>query len=587
MKRTIILAVLLGWLPCVAEAQTDKTLEKKVEVTKTFTPKVERADKLAIVPDMTDTARLRPQIDYTITPLTLRTRFEAAPLKPATVTYWEFNRPQTFYLKAGAGYPLNSVLDLYMSSQNAGTGYVIGYVNHEGRYDKIRNDFGCKNRAAEMLNRGGVAAGKYLGRFILEGDLSYENRMNHRYGAFADDAELGAGTEYGRIPGSMTDFSAVDLMLRFGDDFQDLNRTNFDLTVRGGYFFDHSEWPAYTDKGRELTLDVAMKVARKIRYNTFRFNAGYELLKGFESLSGHIEHTVRGGLGYGLTRPVWQIEGGADVCFVKILHGGSEWYVLPYARSTWNLGMMHLVPFVELDATLDSNDYRSLSEENPFLAPRTWAEGRSVDYNLRFGFSGSLWHNKINYRIYGGASKMNDHRSWYGLHTGPAGDRMSGAFFALMPSPRHDITELSFNTEILLRPVGALSVNLGFHASHYDNDSVYGVGLPKFRGSLAVQYDHEKFTIGASADLESERWWTMLYNAELGSDGTVYGGDPESCERFTAPLAVDVRLSFRWKLSSAIGLFVEGFNLADADLYRQPCYRKGGAGFTMGVKMQF
>lgn len=194
MKRMLFVAALMAALPWGASAQ----VEKRVEVTKAYVPSVEGASKLAVVPDMTDTVKMRPEIDYTITPLSLQTTLATRPIRPATVTYWEFNRPLPFYLKVGMGYPFNSVLDFYASSQNPGTGYVVGYVNHEGRYSKIGNDFGVKNNSTRMLNRIGAAAGKYFGRHVLEGDLSYENRMYHRYGMYlAPDFSADA------VPGSM------------------------------------------------------------------------------------------------------------------------------------------------------------------------------------------------------------------------------------------------------------------------------------------------------------------------------------------------------------------------------------------------
>lgn len=64
-----------------------------------------------------------------------------------------------FYPEGRAGYPLNSVLDFYASSQNPGTGYVVGYVNHEGRYAKIKTTSASKQLdATRMLNRIGAAA---------------------------------------------------------------------------------------------------------------------------------------------------------------------------------------------------------------------------------------------------------------------------------------------------------------------------------------------------------------------------------------------------------------------------------------------
>ena len=157
MKRVLILsaAVLFCGVPLRAQ------VTKQVEVTKVYVPEVSKAVKLPIVPDMTDTVRLRPEIDYTVTPSALATNLSTEPFRPASVTYWEFNRPRPLYLKVGAGAPLNSVLDLYASTQNPGTGYAVGYLNHTGDWAEIRNDFGVRPVSWRMHNRMGAAAGKY------------------------------------------------------------------------------------------------------------------------------------------------------------------------------------------------------------------------------------------------------------------------------------------------------------------------------------------------------------------------------------------------------------------------------------------
>ena len=127
MKRSAILSLMfiagLLAVPGVLNAQ----VEKRVEVSKAYVPSVEHATKLAVRPNMVDTAAIQPEIDYSITPLTLETQLATRPIRPATITYWEFDRPLPFYLKAGAGYPLNSALDLYVSTQNPDIGYALGY----------------------------------------------------------------------------------------------------------------------------------------------------------------------------------------------------------------------------------------------------------------------------------------------------------------------------------------------------------------------------------------------------------------------------------------------------------------------------
>lgn len=172
MKRVLILsaAVLFCGVPLRAQ------VTKQVEVTKTYVPEVSKAVKLPIVPDMTDTVRLRPEIDYTVTPSALATNLSTEPFRPATVTYWEFDRPRPLYLKVGAGAPLNSVLDLYASTQNPGTGYVVGYLNHTGDWARYPQRFRCAPHLVADAQPHGRRGGKYLGRRLLEGKLDLTNR---------------------------------------------------------------------------------------------------------------------------------------------------------------------------------------------------------------------------------------------------------------------------------------------------------------------------------------------------------------------------------------------------------------------------
>ena len=60
----------------------------------------------------------------------------------------------------------------------------------------------------------------------------------------------------------MNDYGDANVAVRFGDNFQDLSRTNFEIALRGGMFFDHSEWPDYGDKARQTALGARAKIAR-------------------------------------------------------------------------------------------------------------------------------------------------------------------------------------------------------------------------------------------------------------------------------------------------------------------------------------
>ena len=80
----------------VATAQ----VTREVEVVKEYIPKLPPARKLDMATDKQDTVNIRPEIDYTITPNSFTSALSTSKVRPATVTYWEFDKRYPFYLKA-------------------------------------------------------------------------------------------------------------------------------------------------------------------------------------------------------------------------------------------------------------------------------------------------------------------------------------------------------------------------------------------------------------------------------------------------------------------------------------------------------
>ncbi len=595
MKKLLFAAVLLAALPWGAAAQ----VEKQVEVTKTYVPSVESAAKLAVEPDMTDTVRLRPEIDYTITPLSLRTTLATRPIRPATVTYWQFNRPLPCYLKIGAGYPSNSVLDFYASSQNPSTGYVVGYVNHTGRYADIRNDFDVKNKAWQMQNRVGAAAGKYLGRHMLEGEVAYDNRWYHRYGAYQAPDVTSAVR-----PGARIYFDDINADVRFGDDFQDLSRLNFEVALHGGLFMGNPEifGLAASDggqethrldgKSRQTAWGAEGRIARAFGRHRFLLDAGYDHLSGGKILDGKKQRRIHAGLRYGIDGGVVRFEAGADYYHDKVDGAESGNYLIPFLRMDFNLGTAGLKPFLELDGDVRDNSFRSLSQLNPYVANGLWLDKSSVDYNGRLGLGGSLWRDRFTYRVYAGLSIHDNHPYWYSFDERADNNEVllsEGAFFASLA--RQTVTSL--NGEIEYRPVSPLRITLGVHGYFYNDDAKSAVdpanteryvlknGAPSFEGNAGIRYDGRKIAFGVEIVMQGERAFTVC-NRETDKEGI-----PLASGTFTVPFAADLRVDFDWKVSHRVTLFAEGRNLADRRLYEFPYYPGYGAGFTVGVKANF
>lgn len=595
MKRILILMAAAGaaLLPGMVSAQVDK----QVEVTRAYVPTIERAPKLTVQPDMTDTVRMRPEIDYHIVPLALATNLETRPIRPATVTYWEFNRPLPFYLKLGGGYPANSALDFYASTQQAGIGYALAYVNHEGWWGRLRNEAGERTRALRTTNRIGVAAGKYFGRRTLEGVVSYENRMYDRYGGLPTGD---APAVYATMAGDRPVYGSFDVRFRFGDDFSDLTRTNFRVGIRAGHFRNNpgKGYPDASDPmepvgsavslplGIQQALGAEAAIARRLGSHLLSLDADYALRDGAKALSGNRTTQLRVGARYGFRAQTVDLTVGLDYYW---LH--DRWtepadhvtgqqrglkkkslYFVPYARLRFDLGSGKFVPFAEADGRVSDNSFAALSRLNPYLTDNAWTHKSTVDYNVRLGVGGSLGGGKAVYRFYVGLTFTENALCWYALRNDP---------LAFIPATGRR-NAVSFNGELLLRPVNNLTIALEAHGYDYTDRTGFGMGLPQFRGDASVRYTHRKFAFGISASIQSVRYWSVLLRRP-------YSGDPEYVEDdpFKVPFTVDVRAFVDWHVTSRITLFAEGRNLADARLYAWPGYPEYGAGFTAGVKIDF
>ena len=109
-----------------------------------------------------------------------------------------------------------------------------------------------------------------------------------------------------------------------------------------------------------------------------------------------------------------------------------------------------------------------------------------------------------------------------------------------------------------------------------------GGGLPALETTLSMQYDHRRFSIGASARLVSTRYWTRI--AVTTRPETPPAGRFSTYE---VPITVDLRLHADYRVSRRVTLFAEGRNLAAQRLYEWAGYPLHGAAFTAGVKCVF
>lgn len=567
-KRYITIALSLAALvmPALAGAQ----VAKQVVVTKSFVPEVAEAVKRPIEPNMVDTVKMRPEIEYGISPKAYETSLATHSFNPATVTYWEFNRPKNFYIKAGAGYPLNSVGDIYASVHKTRVGYLMAYLNHQGDYSKLPNYLGEKTEAMQMQNRVGIAGGLFCGVRILEADVNYNSEMHHRY--------AGDGTKI--------DYEDVAFKLRFGDTFTDLKRMNFAITLNGDYFNDKAGWlAANKQRLQEAHVGANIRLARAFGQHTIELLGGYDGRWGFWDLDDYADNTAYLGFRYGFKIKFVDLKVGADYCYDKVQQRDkASHYFLPQAKVRFNISKRDMItPFVEVASTLESNSYHSLLRQSPYmqLVARQLQMPNTVNYDMRLGIEGRLAKDKLAYRLYAGMLFVENSIYWYSY------DHM----YMRPVDARRNV--LSINFDLKYKPISNLEISATLHAYKFKNFADIYVddkramiegGRSPFEASLKVRYDFGKVSIAASSDFYSKRKWSSLEHVEAESDTESAGMVLNS---FETPFMANVSLDVEWKVAKQCTLFLEGRNLANAKLYQWAWYRQMGIHCTLGARVSF
>ena len=589
MKRYITLLIISCAVSFAASAQ----VEKKVEVTKNYAPEISEARKMDVVPNMVDTISLRPEIDYTITPRSFASSLGSHRFRPATVTYWEYKRQYPFYLKLGAGYPLNTVGDLYATTHRADVGYLTGYAQHYGQYSKLRYANGVggaeykDNRSMQMNNKFGVMGGKYFGRYTLAGDLYYKMDIYHRYPLHNEyDSE---GLPILEFKKRKINYDNLNLSLSFGDSFTDYRHLNFKVYASANLYNDKSEHFISDNRYQQMNATAGMALAREItKHSALSFNVDYEGYYGLRSLKAYKNSIVGGELLYRYrSGRLVDLTVGAKLFYdnnpadeVK----KSRWHAFPYLTLSLNINNKGtFVPYVEVDGELQNNSYYSLVKKNPYIAILGGANGslsagcvvpNTELYNVRVGLSGHTTDSKFAYRIYANMSFMRNAIYWYNINQ---------IFFGVESANRNI---WSLCAAIDYKPISQLLLTAQVKGSLYSSFASVQDALPPVEALLKMRYAHKKFTLGLSAELYGPTKWTTIYNESLFNENAT---SEVQTSVFNAPLWLNLSVYADYHVSKTCTVYAEGNNLVGDIMptYNWAFYREMGASFTVGVKVQF
>lgn len=608
MKKLFIL-VSLSTLGTVAalRAQTGGELNRQMEVTRAYEPTVNEAPKLDIKPNMVDTVALRPEFDYSITPLPISYGFQVSPFRAAMVDVNDYRLYTPFYVKAALGVPFQSLLDFYYNTTGMKKGFVSAYLNHYGSWSKIQNDNGVKPPSTQTFNKVGALGERRFGRYSLNGEIGYDYDLVSRYGYYTGGAPLEESFDT-TASGLRQTFSTIRGRVSFGDSFEDLSHFNFRVGAQAAYFKDHYDYDQ-TDLALNLDLGKCFGDRHEVTLKAwFDAHGGQKKMEGWKQKQTLTNGMVTVAPLYHLKTGKFDFALGGDYTynymFLPVTFDESSTtrrrnYFFPRFQLRLDVTSGYFVPYIEIDGKLRSNDYRSLMNGNPYISSEApFGDGgmavapNTVEYNGRIGFTGSF-SSSFSYKVYGGASIYKDYITpvnYYGQYD----VSLPVSYGEQMWVQSDSLTMWTVGADLEGRISGAFGVEAsvqyrGFSGGSYE----YVSGMPNFTARLNLRYSYrDKLILNLGGTFLSAR---HFFQQAVGFyvNPTLPGEPDNNNNQFgyhwyeRVKPTVDLSLSAEYRISPLIGVFVQGNNLINQKLYRFYHYPGLGINMLAGVKLSF
>lgn len=553
MKRIFI--VIVSAVAAFAAAQGQNPISQQIEVTREYRPDVERADKLAITPDMSDTVSLKPDVEYGITPTPWKTVFDAAPISPVRISAAEYVPAWPYYIRFGAGVPGTTLFDLYATARNRRGAYGGVYVNHHGEWAKLENDLGEKLRANNQRNViGAFAATRIAGRELNAG-VALDTRNMRAFGFYDDGIRATSGDPDKVI---LNDLSAA---VRYGDTFKDLSRFNWRAGVTANNFFNADA--SMSAFGAEAA------VAAPIGAGVLALDLDYGYRHGGKELDGYKNSVLGAVPKYEFTSDKFDLSLGLLVAS-DTFNGDSSFFVAPMIKVQYNFSNI-LSPYARADGGITQGDFLSLSFRNPFILQESWLRN-----SHRTGFRAGIFGSASNFLAYDFFAGLDTYENYHffvndGARFDAYDDINPTVYYGGATVNARIMRGLNFDFSARINSVGRFD---------YDWDEKPGIGVPDYELAAALKYSYnDKIFLSLGCGLMGERDASELYFRS--------GSDTPSLRTVTLPSAVNLKAEGELKVAEHMAFFVTLDNILNEKIYVYNHYPRLGATVIVGVKLKF
>ena len=544
-------------------------LNQSLTLVRPYEPSVTDAQKITTLPNLKDSFSIKPTFEYSINSRRIETRFDVSPIAPARLQPLPQTKLYRGYVKFAAGTLPNTLGELALNTVR-NKDYAAGALfKFDGARGKVKLDNDEKVFAGYNDLSAKVFGQKFFhNNSILYGELGASGQTVYNYGydtkgfKTIDDVKIPIDTSF--IKGDIRKnyiFTDANVGIRSSHFKTEQLNYNVQLGYKSAFNkLDDIYVPGYNTPdfvpntyGYAKYGENAVNVKAQLDNNMFGGNVNFDLFTrsaAFDSLRNNFAVDLNPW--FTLDNDSIRLQVGMRVAAWKQGDGHLQYGIFPKMEFQFTLLKDIFIPFVGIDGFLQTNTYRDIIAENPFITPGLTVPISRTKLLIYAGLKGTIT-SKLSYYLRADFS-TSENECFFVNDT--LYSRMQNYFTAVAD----DVSTFSLKGELYFNPVE--SVDLGLKATHFRHDPTYekyAWHKPEYSIEFLAKYNlRNKIIVNFDIMAIGKRYAKAFYETET--------------DFYTLKEALAFKLGAEYRYTKSLSFFLKINNITGAKYERWNFY---------------
>jgi hypothetical protein len=556
MKRTIIYILAIFFSVSLnAQKKEESAFRREVTLYNPYKPSLPDVVKKSFLPDMNDTAKVRPDFKYNVKTFPFSPAYTVSPIKAAALLPDALPKLYNSYINIGMGNFLSPLGELNITNQRSKKGNIGLYAKHFSTNGNVELQNLKKAFAGYMDNDVVLYGRKFFKSAILRGNIDFIQKTRHAYGYDTSFVDYNPGKKDIKL-----NFYNTGASIGLASMKLDSSKLAYDMAF--DYHFFHSGENMYQNffgfSGEASKNYKGFYMGGKLKFSYYNPSDSVSLnTKFIAAVSPFVIKKTK----------EWNMKLGFQALVNKSLEDeNGKLHIYPDVAFGFSIVPSYLGFFAELSGRMEQNDPLNVIGINPFVIPdETLYKIRNSNYGLivNAGLKGETGIEGL-YRVSASYSIVNDMLFFSNsVVTDGNLDYGFGNYFI----PVYDEVEiLNIHGDLGGRITDKISFETAANIYKYTlAENEYAWNNPNWDGNLRLKYNlRNKIIAKADFNILGERK-LLVTNMAL-----VPPKPPD--EIITAPVGFYFNLSAEYRYTNILSFWLKFNNISFSKYYEWAYY---------------